>query len=189
MKELREFSSSTRTAVKRVMTINKETTTMRTENLHIKLAESNGKDIGMKVQIWRSRSGKSWGFTVEPDLEFDISMYDRVFHAYCDLAGFDDKFDAVWESLPYTRYVSPSMLPVSPVYTYGKNFVSREDVMSLLEQAYYPVWKAATARTIAYDRGQGWLDTIDEACKRMDWEAYHQFQREHWNKQRQVSQQ
>jgi hypothetical protein len=162
---------------------------MRSEKLHIKLAESKGKDIGMKVTIWRSKSGKSWGFSTEPDLEFDISMYDRVFHAYCDLAGFDDKFDAVWENLPYTRYISPSMLPVSPVRTYAKNFLSRADIVSLLEQAYYPVWKAATARTIAYDRGKGWLDTINQASRQMDWEAYHQFQREQWNKQRQVSQQ
>ena len=161
---------------------------MRIEKLHYKLAESKGKDIGMKVAIWRSHSGKSWGFTVEPDMEFDISMYDRVFDAYCDLAGFEDKLDAVWESLPYTRYIAPSMLPVSPVRTYAKNFLSRADIVSLLEQAYYPVWKAATARTLAYDRGRGWLDTIDEASRHMDWEAYHQFMYEQREKRRQSSQ-
>ena len=162
---------------------------MRSEKLHIKLAESKGKDIGMKVQIWHSRSGKSWGFSTEPDLEFDLSMFDRVFDAYCDLAGFDDKFDAVWERLPYTRYIAPSVLPVSPVRTYAKNFLSRADIVSLLEQAYYPVWKAAAARTLAYDRGKGWIDTIDEACRQMDWEAYHQFQCEQREKRRQTAQQ
>jgi len=162
---------------------------MRSEKLHIKLAESKGKDIGMKVTIWRSKSGKSWGFSTEPDLEFDLSMFDRVFDAYCDLAGFDDKFDAVWERLPYTRYIAPSVLPVSPVRTYAKNFLSRENIISLLEQAYYPVWKTATARTLAYDRGKGWIDTTREACKHMDWEAYHQFQREQREKRRQTAQQ
>ena len=161
---------------------------MRSEKLHIKLAETNGRDIGMKVTIWRSHSGKSWGFSTEPDLEFDHSMFDSVFAAYCDLAGFEDKLDAVWQSLPYTRYISPVMLPVSPVCTYAKNFLSRADIVSLLEQAYYPVWKAATARTLAYDRGRGWLDTIDEASRRMDWEAYHQFEREQCEKRRQSSQ-
>ena len=162
---------------------------MRSEKLHIKLAESKGKDIGIKVTIWRSKSGKSWGFSTEPDLEFDLSMFDRVFDAYCDLAGFDDKFDAVWERLPYTRYIAPSVLPVSPVRTYAKNFLSRENIISLLEQAYYPVWKVATSRTLTYDRGKGWFDTIDEACRQMDWEAYHQFQREQREKRRQTAQQ
>ena len=162
---------------------------MRSEKLHIKLAESKGKDIGMKVTIWRSHSGKSWGFSIEPDLEFDLSMFDSVFTAYCDLAGFDDKFDAVWERLPYTRYIAPSVLPVSPVRTYAKNFLSRADIVSLLEQAYYPVWKVATSRTLTYDRGKGWFDTTREACKHMDWEAYHQFQREQREKRRQTTQQ
>ena len=161
---------------------------MRTEKLHIKLAESKGKDIGMKVTIWRSHSGKSWGFSTEPDLEFDHSMFDSVFAAYCDLAGFEDKLDAVWESLPYTRYISPVMRQYSPVRIHAKNFLSRADIVSLLEQAYYPVWKAATARTLTYDRGKGWLDTTHQAWKHMDWEAYHQFEREQCEKRRQSSQ-
>ena len=155
---------------------------MRSEKLHIKLAETNGRDIGMRVCIWRSHSGKSWGFSTEPDLDFDLSMFDSVFTAYCDLAGFDDKFDAVWENIPRTRYISPVVSTNCSVRSFGKNFLSRADIVSLLEQAYYPVWKAATARTLAYDRGKGWLDTTDEAWKHMDWEAYHQFQREQWNK-------
>jgi len=162
---------------------------MRTEKLHIKLAQSNGKDIGMKVTIWRSHSGKSWGFSTEPDLEFDLSMYDRVFDAYCELAGFDDKFDAVWENIPTARYISPVVSMGRSVRSSGKNFLSRADIVSLLEQAYYPVWKAATARTLAYDRGKGWFDTTDEASGHMDWDAYHQFQHEQWTKQRQTAQQ
>ena len=162
---------------------------MRSEKLHIKLAESKGKDIGMKVTIWRSKSGKSWGFSIEPDLEFDLSMFDSVFPAYCDLAGFDDKFDAVWENIPYTRYISPVVSTNCSVRSFGKNFLSRADIVSLLEQAYYPVWKVATSRTLTYDRGQGWFDTTREACKHMDWEAYHQFQREQREKRRQTAQQ
>ena len=161
---------------------------MRTEKLHIKLAESKGKDIGMKVTIWRSHSGKSWGFSIEPDLEFDLSMFDSVFPAYCELAGFDDKFDAVWENIPRTRYISPVVSTGRSVRSSGKNFLSRVDIVSLLEQAYYPVWKAATARTLAYDRGKGWFDTTQEACKQMNWEAYHQFQRDQWNNRRQTAQ-
>ena len=119
---------------------------MRSEKLHIKLAESKGKDIGMKVTIWRSKSGKSWGFSTEPDLEFDLSMFDSVFPAYCDLAGFDDKFNAVWENIPRTHYISPVVSTNCSVRSFGKNFLSRADIVSLLEQAYYPVWKAATCQ-------------------------------------------
>ena len=162
---------------------------MRTEKLHIKLAESKGKDIGMKVTIWRSKSGKSWGFSTEPDLEFDLSMFDSVFPAYCDLAGFDDKFNAVWENIPRTHYISPVVSTNCSVRSFGKNFLSRADIVSLLEQAYYPVWKVATSRTLTYDRGKGWFDTTREACKHMDWEAYHQFQREQREKRRQTAQQ
>ena len=162
---------------------------MRTEKLHIKLAESKGKDIGMKVTIWRSHSGKSWGFSIEPDLEFDLSMFDSVFPAYCELAGFDDKFEAVWINIPTARYISPVVSTGRSVRSFGKNFVAREDIVFMLEQAYYPVWRAATARTLAYDRGKGWFDTTQEACKHMDWEAYHQFQRDQWNKRRQTAQQ
>ena len=161
---------------------------MRSEKLHIKLAESHGRDIGMKVTIWRSHSGKSWGFSTEPDLEFDLSMFDSVFPAYCDLAGFDDKFNVVWENIPRTHYISPVVSTNCSVRSFGKNFLSRADIVSLLEQAYYPVWKAATARTLAYDRGRGWLDTIDEASRRMDWEAYHQFMYEQREKRQQSSQ-
>jgi len=138
----------------------------KNETLNYPLADFKPDPPAMTVHLHRTPTGY-WAYRLGRNLQIDLA--DRLIDTLCDLAGFEVKFNEIFNGITRKGRFHPRVSGCSALYSCGEFFPDRESIVNLIENAYLPCWCFAIRRIMVNRHpGTSWLKAVQETEKQQN---------------------